>query len=177
MAVQISPGITRLSRTMAWLAWAGAVIQVIATVAIFVFPDAMNALHAFEYRHNSREVTSAIPLDERLLALLFAAIPAALSVWCLLALARLFRLFVQGQVFSESALKALWLVAVTLFWGVIAGFFTEAPISYFLSGRHEISLGLSSEDFATLFMAGVVLVIARVMGEARRVADENASFV
>ncbi|MBI1328894.1 MAG: DUF2975 domain-containing protein [Alphaproteobacteria bacterium] len=162
---------------MAWLALAGAVIDVAAVLAAFLFPDTMNAIHAFEYRHNGMEVTSAMPLSDRLAALVFACVPLALAVWSLIALSRLFGFYARAEVFSEGALRSLWVVAVTMFWNVITAFFMQAPISYFLSGHHEISLGLSSDDFAAVFMAGVILVIARVMGEARRMADENASFV
>jgi hypothetical protein len=44
-------------------------------------------------------------------------------------------------------------------------------------GHREISLLFGTDDAATLFISGVMLVIARVMAEARRVADENAMFV
>ncbi len=65
---------------------------------------------------------------------------------------------------------------------MIANFVVQAPISLALTwslghGHRAISLGFGSGDVSTLFMAGVVLVIARVMTEALRVADENAAFV
>ena len=81
-----------------------------------------------------------------------------------------------------GALSSLNRVAALMFWYVLVSFVTQAPVSYLLSlyrppGHREISLGFTSHDVTFLFMAGVVLVIARVMGEARRVADENESFV
>jgi hypothetical protein len=85
-------------------------------------------------------------------------------------------------VFSPEPLSHLNNVANALFLGVLADFLMQAPISYLLSlqnppGHREISLSFGSNDAAWLFIAGTVLVIARVMGEARRVADENAAFV
>jgi len=62
----------------------------------------------------------------------------------------------------------------------VATFAMHAPISLILSlGIHkpQISLDFGSGDLATLFTAGVVLVIARVMNEAGRIAEENAKFV
>jgi hypothetical protein len=66
--------------------------------------------------------------------------------------------------------------------GVIAGVVMQGPISLALSwplghGHRAISIGFGSNDIGGLFVAGVVFVIARVMAEARRVAEENAGFV
>jgi hypothetical protein len=66
--------------------------------------------------------------------------------------------------------------------GVIAGIIMQGAISLALTwslgqGHRAISIGFGSNDIAGLFMAGVVFVIARVMAEARRVAEENAGFV
>ena len=103
-------------------------------------------------------------------------------VWALVELYRLFLLYAAGEVFSTGALTSLNRVAALMFWYVLVSFATQAPVSYLLSlyrppGHREISLEFTSHDVSLLFMAGVVLVIARVMGEARRVADENESFV
>jgi len=38
-------------------------------------------------------------------------------------------------------------------------------------------LSIGSDDIYSLFVAGVILVIARVKAVARRMADENESFV
>ena len=74
------------------------------------------------------------------------------------------------------------IVANALFLGVLAEFVMEAPISFLLTwylgpNHRSISLSFGTNDAAWLFIAGTVLVIARVMAEARRVADENAAFV
>ena len=71
---------------------------------------------------------------------------------------------------------------IKLFLGVLADSVMEVPVTYLLTlhnppGHREISLSFGSNDVVWLFIAGTVLVIARVMGEARRVADENAAFV
>jgi hypothetical protein len=79
-------------------------------------------------------------------------------------------------------LRALSSVTTALFWNVVAAFVVQAPITYLISmhnppGHRFISLGFGSDDVEMLFLAGVTFVIARVMAEARRVAEENAGFV
>jgi hypothetical protein len=65
---------------------------------------------------------------------------------------------------------------------VIVAFAVQAPITFLLSyplghGHRFVSLSFGNQDVFTLFLAGAVLVIARVMAVARRMADENESFV
>jgi hypothetical protein len=178
----VSPQLTRVSRIMAWLSLAGAFVYLAMDVGTFLAPDTMNAFGAFEAHHTGAPITGAIPIAYRLAALAVDLIPAALVVWALLELHRLFLSYAQGQVFSEAALRSLGRVAMLMFLQVLVSFVAEAPITYLLSlahppGHREISLTFGSHDASFLFMAGVVLVIARVMAEARRMADENAAFV
>jgi hypothetical protein len=105
-----------------------------------------------------------------------------IASWGLLALAKLFRLFAAGKIFDSENLRALGQVAMAIFWNVAFGFATQAPLTYFLThhaalGHRYISLGFGSDDVEMLFLAGATFVIARVMAEARRMADENAAFV
>jgi hypothetical protein len=176
----VSPQLTRLSTVMAWVAMLGAILLPSIAAACFLFPGSGTDWLMFRLSHTGAEVTAQIPLQYRAIALLLNYVPIGFEVWALLALRRLFLLYAHGEVFSEGALKALNRVAAGLFWSVVSGFVVQAPISLALTwpnAKHEISLGFGSDDVMWLFIAGAVLVIARVMTEARRVADENASFV
>ena len=170
----------RASRIMAWLSLAGAVLYLAGEICVFVFPDITRAVGFMQMRSGDLAISSAMPLAFRLGALAIDLVPAALGIWALVSLHGLFTLYAKSEVFSAQALTLLNRVAVLMFWQVLAGIVAQAPESALLSwtsGHRAISLGLGSGDATYLFMAGVVLVIARVMGEARRVADENASFV
>jgi hypothetical protein len=181
MGQQQRASVARLSMIMAWLATAGFVIFPLMIVYVFLDPDHSQWM-MFSYIHGGAELSSRQPLAFRLMALFCALAPTAFTMWALWSLRRLFLLYAKGSVFSAEALAALNHVAVALFASVIVAFAMQAPISLALTwarGAHhrEISLGFGSEDVFTLFMAGVVLVIARVMAEAQRMADENAKFV
>jgi len=170
------------SRIMAWLALVGAAFYLAMEVLMFVIPDAMNSLGLVEIHHTGMDITGKIPLVFRLAALAVDLIPSALMIWALLELHRLFLLYAGGEIFTTAPLARLNRVAALMFWYVLVSFVAEAPVSVLLSwarttGHRELSLSLTSHDISFLFMAGVVLVIARVMAEARRVADENESFV
>lgn len=181
MAEQDRYSVGGLSKTMAWLSTLGFVIAPLVVAYTFVDPDHSQWM-MFTYEHGGVNLSSSQPLAFRLLALVCAFAPTAFTMWALWSLRRLFLLYAKGSVFSAEALTALNHVAVALFAGVIVAFIMQAPISFALSWprgahHHEISLSFGSGDVVRLFMAGVVLVVARVMAEARRVADENAKFV
>ena len=171
----------RLSRIMAGLSTIGFVIMPLVLAYAFLDPDHSRWM-MFSYTHGGVDLSSEQPLQFRAMALVCALVPTAFTMWALWSLRRLFLLYAQGSVFSAEALAALNHVAVALFASVVVAFAMQAPISLALSwprGAHhrEISLSFGSNDVFTLFMAGVVLVIARVMAEAQRMADENAKFV
>jgi hypothetical protein len=177
----VSPRLLSLSRLMAWLSLAGFVLVPAITVYVFLCPDTSQWL-MFDIDHLGATLNGKVPLPFRLMALLCEFISVGFTMWALWSLRRLFLIYAQGEVFSFGAFRALNHVALALFGGVIASFIMQGPISYILSyplgpGHRYISLGFGSGDVATLFMAGVVLVIAKVMAEARHVAEENAGFV
>ena len=174
-------GVATLSVTMARLSACGFVLLPICVAYVFLLPEQSRWL-MFDMEHLGAELNSSVPLLYRVAALSCALGAATFTMWALWSLRRLFLLYAHGSVFSAEALSSLNQVATALFASVIVGFISEAPISFFLTwsrGAHhrEISLSFGTSDVATLFIAGVVLVIARVMAEAQRVADENAKFV
>jgi hypothetical protein len=173
--------LARLSRTMSVLSLLGMIAVPALVVAIFLHPDSTQFL-MFRLDHLGTELTDLIPIQHRMAALACETLPLGCTVWALWSLRKLFASYAEGQVFSPEPLRYLNHVANALFLGVLAEFVMQAPISYLLSlhnppGHREISLAFGTTDAAWLFIAGTVLVIARVMAEARRVADENAAFV
>lgn len=170
-----------LSRVMSILSLLGMAIIPALVTAIFLYPDPTQFL-MLRLDHVGVDLTSQIPLQSRVDALACEAAPLGFSVWALWSLHRLFTNYARGDVFSPQTLRHLNYVASALFLGVLANLVMQAPISYLLTWRlgphhRSISLSFGSNDAVWLFIAGAVLVIARVMAEARRVADENAAFV
>ena len=181
MTEQQRTSVAALSKTMAWLSTLGFFLLPACVAYTFLEPDQSKWL-MFNYDHKGAELTTSVPILFRTLAMICALASTVFSMWALWALRRLFLLYAHGSVFSLEALTALNHVAIALFASVLAAFGMQAPISLALTwslGLHhrEVSLSFGSNDIARLFMAGVVLVIARVMAEAQRVADENAKFV
>lgn len=177
----ISSRLVGVSRAMAALSAIGAVLQPIVVAYIFLDPGHSQWL-MFDVQHLGDDLNAGVPLEYRLMALACALVPTAFDVWALWALSKLFLVYAKGEVFTRSALRSLNHVALALVGGVITAFFAHGAETTALSwplghGHRFISLSFGSGDVATLFWAGVVLVIARVMAEGSLLADENAKFV
>jgi hypothetical protein len=173
--------LVRLSRLMAWLATIGAVLWPLLDAFLYIAPGTYKAL-SLSADHMGAMLNDGVPLGYRLAALAFSLGATAFAVWALWSLRTLFLCYAAGEVFSPAALAALNHVAIALFASVIVGFVVRAPISLLLTwplGPQHRSLffEFGSDDVTTLFIAGTVLVIARVMNEAGRIAEENAKFV
>jgi Protein of unknown function (DUF2975) len=170
-----------ISRWMAGFSSIGLVLFPLLLTAAFVFPRHTGWL-PFDVNHLGTTLSEATPMPYRVGALVCALVPAAFTMWALWSLRQLFRRYARGEVFSAGALRHLNNIAVALLANVIVAFAMQAPISLLLTwplgpGQRTMSLEFGSGDVARLFMAGVMLVVARVMVEARHLADENAKFV
>ena len=171
------------SRVMMWLTLAAAFALPLMVLATYLAPNAMAPLNLRLYHLSAgRHFSDAVPIDDRMLAFACAAVPLSIAVWGLLTLRGLFASFAAHDVFSPATGATLRQLSLILFAFIVTAFAAEAPISYFLlrSDTHAhatfyLSIGL--EDLVVLFAAAVAAVIARVMAEATRVADENAKFV
>ncbi|HTT99409.1 MAG TPA: DUF2975 domain-containing protein [Rhizomicrobium sp.] len=173
--------LARLSRIMSVLSLLGMIVIPALVIAIFLHPATTQFL-MFRLDHLGADLNETIPLQFRVGALGCELVPLGCTVWAMWSLRQLFANYAEGRVFSQEPLRYLNNVANALFLGVLTDFLMGAPISYLLTlhnpvGHREVSLSFGTSDAAWLFIAGTVLVIARVMGEARRVADENAAFV
>lgn len=173
--------LARLSRLMSVLSMLGMVALPALVIWSFLDPGNTQFL-MFNMTHVGDALRAEVPIQYRLDAMAIELVPAGFAVWALWSLARVFANYAEGRVFSAEPLRHLNNLAVALFMGVVADILTQLPISALLSWYHgshhrEMSLGFGTDDVSRLFIAGAVFVIARVMAEARRVADENAGFV
>jgi hypothetical protein len=123
-----------------------------------------------------------LPLGNTVAVLAVLMISASPAIWGLWELRRLFQGYAAGAIFTVAAARRLCHCAYSLLaLGVIAPF-GALGLSLALSadlppGARKIAISISSDDLGLLLMGIILLVIARVMGEAARLAEENAGFV
>lgn len=109
-------------------------------------------------------------------------VPVGLMMFALWNLRRLFMGFGAGQIFTLENTRSLRIFAWSAMAVIVVQFFTDGLLSVVLTlnnppGQRVLALSLSSEQIVALFIGAVFVVIARVLEEGRKLADENASIL
>jgi hypothetical protein len=107
--------------------------------------------------------------------------PASVLIYGLDQLRRLFRLYASGEIFSPEAARRLKRFAVAVMLQFLLRPLTGAALSVLFTahnppGQRAIAISFGSPEFTALLLGGLILVIAWIMGESARIADENKSF-
>lgn len=175
-----SPGITRLSERVALL----------LTVVLLVLPPGLVAYVWLvpEQIVNWGGVAMADFEPRPLRGWAFFAVVGVLFsytapvMWGGWELRALFRGYAHGEIFCHSAASRLRRCALAMVTLAVAGPVTTVALSLALSvglpeGGRRLVIGIHGEDMGFALIGLAVLVIARVLGEAARLARENAEFV
>lgn len=125
-----------------------------------------------------------LPLQgwQRAAAAAITGVPLGLLLMGLWQARLCFAQFEQGQVFSALATVRLrrfagW-VAAAAFGAMVAAALMSAVLSFNNPpGARQLAIGISSNHVFTLFFAGVVWLMADIIGQGQALAEENQSFV
>jgi hypothetical protein len=119
-----------------------------------------------------------LPLSTRLMALAISFIVSGVSMACVYYLIRLFRNYEKAAIFTEGSVKCLNSLGRLLIWLFAAGIIEQPLMSMALTmhnppGHHILRVGLSSDNIIVLLIGIVVVLIAWVMEEGRKLQEEQ----
>lgn len=165
-----------------------AVMRGVCTLGIVAIPVTLAAFWAFTSPEAIKDIrglgndVAALPPTFRLLAFLISMIPGAIAVYGLLALRRLFGAYRSGAIFAAGNAVELRTFALSVVGSVLANIVTAPALSVIVSwhnppGTRELAITLRSDDLAALFVGCLFLVVAWIMAEAQRLAEDNAQIV
>lgn len=168
-----------ISLVMAWGATLGALADPVVLTVGLLHPAPIGF---FDIRMDIPALSAHVPAAYRYGAFATTLVPAGFTFWAWWSLRRLMLLYAKGDVFTQGALHQLHNIALALLCSVITGVLLGGVSSLVLSwplgdGHRTMSLSFGSDNAAELFKAAAVYVIAIVMADARRIAEENAKFV
>lgn len=170
--------IRRVSGVMKGICTVGiAAIPVAAAVFwTLVSPEAVQGLPGVTYE------VAVLPPVTRALAFLAVMIPGTISLYGLMALRRLFEAYRQGAIFAAGNAVHLRAFAVCVVVAAIAKIVIVPLLSVVLSwhnppGMRALNIAIGSDDIAALFAGLLFLVVAWIMAEAQRLAEDNAQIV
>ncbi|HKE94226.1 MAG TPA: DUF2975 domain-containing protein [Povalibacter sp.] len=110
------------------------------------------------------------------------AAPAACFAYAMWQLARLLQFVARGEVFSAPAagyLRAcgLWLLITTLT-GTLLPFVLQALNVWLTHPAHaEFGLTMSSQEVWNIFISAIFMLVARVLSDAYRIAEDNRQII
>lgn len=117
-----------------------------------------------------------------ILGFVFSLIPLAVGIYGLLKLRQLFALYRQSKFFSGENVLCLRAFAASLFANALLTPLTGALISVALTinnppGERTLSISLGSPQLLMAFIAAIFFIIAWIMVEGRKLADENEQII
>ena len=172
--------IQRLSLVMQWLCWLAIVVAPTLVIGIWVnFQDLASLIIDPGTINYQAEHIGPINL---LLGCAISMIPTGILIYGLFRLKALFLLYQQAKFYTEANIKHLRAFATALFAKALITPITGALISVVITmnnppGQRSLSIGFGSNEIAAGFIAAVFMIIASIMIEGRKIAEENAEIV
>ena len=168
-------GMRNLSFSMFWLFSLLTFIVPIATVLYWIFFEDLHRL-GFQVVPFTLD-TMTINFKSRTLGCLIGFIPVSMVCYGFHQLAKLFKNYAKGQIFSAFNVSLYKKLGATLFAYAFADNLFDMLISWAVSfqnppGKTYFFTGVNSTQLICLLMGFVVLMIAKVMQEAYRLEQE-----
>ena len=175
-----SGALRRISRAMVVACWLILLLLPVGLVAYWASAsDSVLAGHA----HLPAEVIQGPLLSwQRWVAGAVMGVPLALLLMGVWQARRCFEMFAQGQVFTVQATHLLQRFAGWVAWAALAALLSGVVTSVVLTlhnppGMRHLAIGIGSDHVFTLFFAGLVWLMAAVIGQGQAMAEENEGFV
>ena len=148
-------------------------------VSILLFWLFFNSIPASFKGDLPLNINDTLPLLTLALAFLVCLIPGSVTIYALLTLKELFKLYEKAVVFSAANVKCFRRLGYAMIIWVLAKMVSTSLLSIVLSfnnqpGDRQLVVQFSSTDIATLVIGSIVLVISWVMSEACKLNDEQA---
>ena len=119
---------------------------------------------------------------QKYLTMAVMMIPSLVMAYGLYHLRKMFGAFANNAIFQPEPIRHLKAFGIALLAQTLIKPLSGAATSVLATfhrpaGERVLSIGLSDAEASTLFLGGLIIVIAWVLGEAARIDDENRSFV
>jgi hypothetical protein len=184
---QVSPGIYRLCR----LIRIGGVVFVAGVIGIYLFvafwPELHGHSHSFMLRMHlagvSTQTLGQMGGGERVLVSGLSVPYLMALVWAFFQLDRVIAAFERGEFFEQKTVAHLRRFAGFLFLAKVLSLMAlharVAVVKHWIATDkpHFVAINLSIDDLSVLLMCALFFLIARLMEEGRRLAEENRGFV
>ncbi|WP_284306664.1 DUF2975 domain-containing protein [Hydrogenophaga electricum] len=174
--------VRRISHGMVWACRALLVLLPVAFAAYWVVASDAQLLALSQLPAQVIPSVASLAPWQRLVGGVVMAVPLGLLLVGVWHAQRCFARFAQGQVFTAEATARLrrfagWVAAAAL-GALLAGVVASVVLTWNNPpGQRHLAIGIGSDHVFTLFFAGLVWLMAAVIGEGQALAEENQGFV
>lgn len=175
--------LSAISRLLGWVCVALMVLLPASVVAFWVSFDVMGQglVDRLGIGRQYPVPTELIPVQIAL-GIGVMMVPVGLMMFGLWNLRQLLSGFGAGQIFTIANSRYLRVFAWSALAVIITQFFTDGLLSIVLTlnnppGQRVLAFGFSTDQLIGLFFGAVFVLIARVLEEGRKLADDNASIL
>jgi hypothetical protein len=172
-----------LRRASLWMAHACLATMIAlpaAVVAYWLMAD--TAQLAVRAQLPANAVQAQLSVSQRYAGAAITLLPLTLLLLGLRQARECFKHFAAGEVFTAATVRCLRRFAGWVAVSVAASMIASTAISVLLTlnnppGLHHLAIGIGTDQLFTLFFAGMVWLMAAVIGQGQVLAEENAKFV
>jgi hypothetical protein len=124
-------------------------------------------------------IPSPLSAKLRLIGFAISLFPLSALLYGLMNIRNLFSFYKNGVIFSFEHVNIFKKISKALFWWVLLSILYESGKSVLFSlgnppGQRTLSITFDSSEATTLFIAGIVFLIAWVMDEGRILKEEQS---
>ena len=172
--------IRSVSRVMSFLCLIGMLGLPASLTLGWLFPELFGGAYTGLERHWGPP--EELPMINRFLGLVVSMVPASLLIYGLARLRRMFRLYEAGEIFSTETALCLKQFGIAVMLQAIlhpvAGAFQSVIVTFHNPpGERMLTLSFGSAEYSAALLGGLLLVIAWIMGQGAKLAEENRQFI
>lgn len=172
--------IKRVSRLMAAACLFLIVVLPIGVAVYWIWADTTELVVRAHLAPDS--VQAPLTIWQRVVGALITQIPLAMMLIGLWHARNCFNLFASGRVFTAQAVHYLRQFAFWVLASTVAGMLAVPAISVLLTfynepGTRQLAISFGSDQIFVLFAAGMVWLMAAIIGQGLSLAEENANFI
>lgn len=172
--------IPRISRALAHACLLLTIALPLAVIGYWLFADATQLAVRAQLPVNA--IQAPLLNGQRWAGALITLMPLTLLLVGLWQARKCFKLFAAGEVFSAHTVHCLRRFAGWVMASVAASMLAATAISVVLTlnnppGMRHLAISIGTDQIFTLFFAGMVWLMAAVIGQGQTLAEENATFV
>ncbi|WP_259779568.1 DUF2975 domain-containing protein [Aestuariispira ectoiniformans] len=179
MTISTLSKVIRLSLTLRVICWLGIIALPLMEAAVWLNADWLKETDAFADLGLSY---ADLSLLRRVGALAISMVPVLILIYGLWRLVLLFSAYAAGRIFDTETAGHLKAFSICVLLNAIVEIMSTTALTAYLTfdrpeGERMVSVTVSDQEFGVLLMGGLLLVVAWVLGEGAKLADENRQFV